>query len=75
VAPSDERCADLQAPRGAALCHTRLRVWQKSLGRGGKSPALLVSSILNATQYHFVTRILRVLKPVPPGPYAVSIAV
>jgi hypothetical protein len=51
VAPSEERCADLHAPRGAALCHTRLRVWQKSWGRGGKSPALLVSSFLNATRY------------------------
>ncbi|MGO9017230.1 MAG: hypothetical protein ACLQVJ_02665, partial [Syntrophobacteraceae bacterium] len=51
VAPSEERCADLHAPRGAALCLTRLRVWQKSRGRGGKSPALLVSSILNATRY------------------------
>jgi hypothetical protein len=50
VAPSEERCADLHAPRGAALCLTRLRVWQKSRGRGGKSPALLVSSILNATR-------------------------
>src|SRR5208283_4991397 len=52
VAPSEERCADLHAPRGAALCHTRMRVWQKSRGRGGKSPALLVSSFLNATRYH-----------------------
>ncbi|MGO9018162.1 MAG: hypothetical protein ACLQVJ_07405, partial [Syntrophobacteraceae bacterium] len=42
VAPSEGRCADLHAPRGAALCLTRLRVWQKSRGRGGKSPALLV---------------------------------
>ncbi|MGA3117727.1 MAG: hypothetical protein ABSF90_25250 [Syntrophobacteraceae bacterium] len=32
VAPSEERCADLHAPRGAALCLTRLRVWQKSRG-------------------------------------------
>ncbi len=47
-----ERCADLHAPRGAALCLTRLRVWQKSRGRGGKSPALLVSSILNSTPYY-----------------------
>ncbi len=51
VAPSEERCTDLHAPRGAALCLTRLRVWQKSRGRGGKSPALLVSSILNASRY------------------------
>jgi hypothetical protein len=41
VAPSEERCADLHAitdlsmTRGAALCLTRLRVWQKSRGRGG----------------------------------------
>ena len=53
VAPGEERCADLHAPRGAALCLTRLRVWQKSRGRGGKSPALLVSSILNVTRYYF----------------------
>jgi hypothetical protein len=52
VAPSEERCADLHAPRGAALCLTRLRVWQKSRGRGGKSPALLVNSVLNATPYY-----------------------
>ncbi|MGA3117583.1 MAG: hypothetical protein ABSF90_24495 [Syntrophobacteraceae bacterium] len=40
-APSEERCADLHAitdlsmTRGAALCLTRLRVWQKSRARGG----------------------------------------
>ena len=48
VAPSEERCSHRERLK---LCHTRLRVWQKSRGRGGKSPALLVSSILNATRY------------------------
>ena len=58
VEPSEERYADLHAitdlsmTRGAALCLTRLRVWQKSRGRGGKSPALLVNSVLNATPYY-----------------------
>ena len=52
VAPSEERSTDLHAPRGAAPCLTRLRVWQKSRGRGGKSPALLVNSVLNATPYY-----------------------
>src|SRR5208283_6161290 len=58
VAPGEERCSDLHAitdlsmTRGDALCLTLLRVWQKSRRRGGKSPALLVSSILNATRYH-----------------------
>ncbi|MGA3117813.1 MAG: hypothetical protein ABSF90_25690 [Syntrophobacteraceae bacterium] len=48
VAPSEERCSHRERLK---LCHTRLRVWQKSRGRGGKSPAPLVSSILNATRY------------------------
>jgi hypothetical protein len=48
VAPSEERCSHRER---LTLCPTRLRVWQKSRGRGGKSPALLVSSILNATRY------------------------
>ncbi|MFZ0931971.1 MAG: hypothetical protein WAN11_25455, partial [Syntrophobacteraceae bacterium] len=38
VAPSEGRCADLHAPRGAALCHTRLRVWAEIPGARGKVP-------------------------------------
>jgi hypothetical protein len=47
MASSEGRCSHRER---LTLCLTRLRVWQKSRGRGGKSPALLVSSILNATR-------------------------